>query len=69
MTEAMEVKLLPAIATRALVILDGEHKRVWREVLAEAADLIGLDLEDGWTLNEKGTAFVRPKADGQKREE
>lgn len=53
-------KPLPAIATRCLAMLENDFQRVQKEVIREMADVAGVDLKDGWTLNQNATAFVKP---------
>ena len=52
-------KPIPKIATRALAMLESNFQRVQAEVLAEMADIAGVDLSEGWKLNENATAFVK----------
>lgn len=56
----MMEKPIPAIATRALAMLEnvfiGERSRV----LKEMADVAGVNLSEGWKLNGDATAFVKP---------
>ena len=56
----MMVKPIPAIATRALVMLQNVFASEQRQIIQEMADVAGVDLSEGWTLNQDGTAFVKP---------
>lgn len=57
----MMEKPIPAIATRAFKLLWAQVARAQDEITKEAADIAGVDLNEGWILNENATAFVRPK--------
>ncbi len=61
-------KPIPAIATRALAMLEIVFVKERNQIVEEMADLAGVDLNDGWTLTENGTVFVKPdveKPDGK----
>ncbi len=59
-------KPIPAIATRAFKLLWAQIAQAQAEVTKEAADVAGVDLAEGWTLNEAGTAFVKPDKEPDK---
>ena len=54
-----ETKPLPKIARRAIALVNAELQTT----IMEAAELIGLDLKEGWQLDLNTMAFVRPKPD------
>ena len=56
----MMEKPIPAIATRALAMLENDFQKVQSQVIQEMADVAGVDLKDGWKLNHDATAFVKP---------
>lgn len=70
MTEPrVETKPLPAIATRAIKLQWLAVQRVLNVVSKEAADIAGVNLAEGWKLNDDATAFVRPKPEPPKSKE
>ena len=56
----MTEKPIPAIATRALAMLETEFVRNRATVIGEMADVAGVDLKEGWQLNKDATAFIKP---------
>ena len=52
-------KPIPAIATRALVMLQNVFANEQSQVIKEMADVAGVDLSEGWKLNQNATAFVK----------
>jgi hypothetical protein len=56
----VEVKPLPAIATRAFKLLWAQVAQAQAEITKEAADIAGVNLNEGWMLNDNATAFVKP---------
>ncbi len=55
----MMEKPIPAIATRALTKLEAVFVSERNKVILEMADVVGVDLKEGWKLNETATAFVK----------
>lgn len=53
-------KPIPAIATRAFKLLWAQIAQAQTEITKEAADIAGVNLNEGWMLNENATAFVKP---------
>ena len=56
----MMEKSIPAIATRALAMLESVFVKERNQILREMADLAGVDLSEGWTLAKNATVFVKP---------
>ncbi len=56
----MTEKPIPAIATRALVMLEQQFMRDRATIICEMADVAGVDLSEGWQLKEGATAFIKP---------
>ena len=54
-----EEKPLPQIAIRCLTLLDAVQKEAMAKAIQEAAESIGVNLEDGWTIKPDATAFVK----------
>ena len=60
-----EEKPLSRIAIRCLTLLDAVQKEAMDKTIREAAESMGLNLDDGWVLKPDASAFVKPeKADG-----
>ena len=55
----MMEKPIPKIATRALAMLANDFMRMQQEMIQEAAEAAGVDLTEGWKINNGGTAFVK----------
>lgn len=55
----MMEKPIPAIATRALAMLQNVFSNEQSQIIREMADVAGVDLSQGWKLNENATAFVK----------
>ncbi len=56
-----EEKPLPKIATRALALMAQVQREAWLVATKEAADAVGINLDDGWVLKPDVTAFVKPE--------
>ncbi len=54
-----EEKPLPKIATRCLLLLDATQKEAMNRTVRDAAESIGLNIDDGWKIKSDATAFVR----------
>ena len=56
----MMEKPIPAVATRALAMLENVFASERNQIIQEMADVSGVDLKEGWTLAKNATVFVKP---------